>query len=295
MKVDDSERPVHGLSFDIEDWFHVIGVPELEDSATWEKRESLVERRTDQILQICEDHEVKATFFIVGWIAEHHPALMRRIADAGHEFGSHTHWHRLLFKLDRPTFREDLQRSIRVIQDRTGREVLGFRAPCFSLVPGWEWIVDELLDEGIRYDASLFPVPRENGGYPCPREPHLFEAPSGRRMPSLPMSVARIGPVVTGFSGGSYLRLLPSRIVESLFRRHEGRGMPAVVYLHPRDFAPDCPRVPMDLRRRFNLHAGMNTTERKLRRLLDRFAFVPCSELLKRYVPADEGMACSTF
>ncbi|MBC02122.1 MAG: polysaccharide deacetylase family protein [Phycisphaerae bacterium] len=289
-----SHDPVHGLSFDIEDWFHVIGVPELEDSTTWADRESLVERRTDQILQICDDHGVKATFFVVGWIADRHPGLMRRIAEAGHEFGSHTHWHRLLFTLDRPTFREDLRRSIASIEDRTGLQVPGFRAPCFSLTPGCEWVGDELLDAGIRYDASLFPVPRENGGYPCPRAPHLFETPSGRRIPTLPMSVARIGPVVTGFSGGSYLRLLPIRLVESLFRRREKAGIPGVVYLHPRDFAPDCPRVPMGLRRRFNLHAGLASTERKLRRLLERFAFVPCSELVNRHFPVDEGNACST-
>ena len=289
-----ADRPVHGLSFDIEDWFHVIGVPELEDSDTWLKRESLVERRTDQILQICDDHQVKATFFIVGWIADHHPELVRRIADAGHEFGSHTYWHRLVFTLDRRTFREDLQRSVRGIQDLTGREVLGFRAPCFSLTPGFEWVMDELLDEGIRYDASLFPVARENGGYPCPRGPHLFETPSGQRIPALPMSVTRVGPVVTGFSGGSYFRLLPFGLMERLFRRQESRGMPAIVYLHPRDFAPDCPRVPMGLRRRVYLHAGLAKTERKLRQLLEQFVFVPCSELVKRYLPADEGKACST-
>ena len=295
MKVADPERPVHGLSFDIEDWFHVIGVPELEDTTTWNDRESLVERRTEQILQICDDHQVKATFFVVGWIADRHPALMRRIAEAGHEFGSHTYWHRLLFKLDRPTFREDLHRSIAVIQDRTGQGVPGFRAPCFSMTPGWEWVVDELLEADIQYDASLFPVPRENGGYPCPREPHIFETPSGGRIPALPMSVGRIGPVITGFSGGSYLRLLPSWIVERLFRRQEKLGLPGLVYLHPRDFATDCPRVPMDPRRRFNLHAGLASTEGKLRRLLERFAFVPCSELVNRYFPVDEGDACSTF
>ena len=290
-----SGRPVHGLSFDIEDWFHVIGVPELEDADTWENRESLVERRTDQILQICDDHQVKATFFIVGWIADRYPTLIRRIADAGHEFGSHTYWHRLLFTLDRPTFREDLQRSVRVLQDLTGHEVPGFRAPCFSLTPGLEWVMDELLDEGIRYDASLFPVSRENGGYPCSRAPHLFETPSGRQMPTLPMSVTRIGPVVTGFSGGSYFRLLPSGIMGRLFRRQESYGLPASVYLHPRDFAPECPRVPMNLRQRFYLHTGVTRTERKLRHLLDRFAFVPYSELVNRYLPSDEGKACSTF
>ena len=287
----DRETQVHGLSFDIEDWFHVLGVPELEDAGTWAGRESLVERRTDQILGICNDHDVKATFFVLGWIAERHPKVVDRIAAEGHEIASHSHWHRLVFTLDRTTFREDLARSIAVLEDRSGRKVAGFRASCFSIVPGCEWAIDELIDAGLSYDASLFPVARENGGYPCPREPHRFEAPSGRSLPVLPMSVARIGPFATGFSGGSYLRIMPSGIVERLIRRSERAGMPTIVYLHPRDFAPDCPRVSMGPRRRFDLHTGLGSTERKLRRLLERFAFVPSSELVERWFPADEGDA----
>jgi polysaccharide deacetylase family protein (PEP-CTERM system associated) len=274
----------HGLSFDIEDWFHVIGVPELEDAETWSSRPSLVEHRTDEILSICRDHDVRATFFVVGWIVDRHPALIRRIADSGHEVASHSYWHRLVTDLDRSAFREDLRRSISSIEDCIGAKVRGFRAPCFSVIPGFEWVFDELLDAGIRYDASLFPKARENGGYPCPDRPHLVTAPSGRVIQSIPMSLARFGPVRTGFSGGSYFRLLPDRLLDRAFETREASGVPAIVYLHPRDFAPDCPRVRMSPKRRFYLHAGLAGTADKLNRLLDRFRFTTCEDVARRHL-----------
>jgi polysaccharide deacetylase family protein (PEP-CTERM system associated) len=274
----------HGLSFDIEDWFHVIGVPELEDSGTWATRSSLVERRTDEILGICEDHDVRGTFFVVGWIADRHPELVRRIAAAGHEIGSHSYWHRLVPDLDRPTFRDDLRRSISAIEDCAGVSVHGYRAPCFSVVPGFEWVFDELLDAGIRYDASLFPKPRENGGYPCPDAPHLVTTPSGRVIRSIPMSLTRFGPIRTGFSGGSYFRLLPASVLDRAFEAREASGVPAVIYLHPRDLAPDCPRVPMSPKRSLYLHAGLAGTAAKLKRLLQRFRFTTCEDVARRHL-----------
>ncbi len=281
-----SDPVVHALSFDIEDWFHVTGVAELEDESTWTGRSSLVERRTDEMLEICAEHSVRATFFIVGWIAERHPALVRRIAEAGHELGSHSHLHRLISRMTRSEFGTDLRRSIAVIEDAAGRTVEGFRAPCFSIVPGCEWALDELIDAGIRFDASLFPKPRENGGYPCPETPHLCRlAPSGRGIPELPMSLCRLGPVRTGFSGGSYFRLMPAPMLRWLFRGCERRRRSAVVYLHPRDLAPDCPVVPMSAKRRLYLHAGQATAAAKLRMLLTRHRFAPCGEVLRAALP----------
>ena len=277
---------IHALSFDIEDWFHVTGVPELEDESTWPHRSTLVERRTDELLEICADHGVRGTFFIVGWIAKRHPALVRRIADAGHELGSHTHRHRLIFRMSQADFRDDLRHSIAAIEDAAGCGVAGFRAPCFSIVPGCEWALDELIDAGVGYDASLFPVRRENGGYPCPDEPHVCSlAPSGRTIPELPMSLGRMGPIRTGFSGGSYFRLMPGPLLRHLFDRRERAAHPAVVYLHPRDLAPDCPVVPMSPKRRLYLHAGQATAAAKLRMLLTRYRFAPCGEVLRAALP----------
>jgi peptidoglycan-N-acetylglucosamine deacetylase len=277
---------VHALSFDIEDWFHVTGVPELEDETTWPHRSTLVERRTDELLEICADHGVRGTFFIVGWIAERHPALVRRIADAGHELGSHSHRHRLIFQMSPPDFREDLRHSIAAIEHVAGCRVAGFRAPCFSIVPGCEWAFDELIDAGVEFDASLFPVPRENGGYRCPDEPHVCRlAPSGRAIPELPMSLGWLGPIRTGFSGGSYFRLMPGPLLRRQFNQCERADRPAVIYLHPRDLAPDCPVVPMSPKRRLYLHAGQATAAAKLRMLLSRYRFAPCGEVLRAALP----------
>ncbi len=278
---------LHALSFDIEDWFHVTGVAELEDQSTWTSRSTLVERRTDELLEICAEHGVRATFFIVGWIADRHPDLVRRIAAAGHELGSHSYWHRLIFELSPETFAEDLRRSIGSIEEAAGRAVEGFRAPCFSIVPGCEWALDALIDAGLRYDASLFPVPRENGGYRCPDEPHLCRlAPSGRGLPELPMSLCRLGPIRTGFSGGSYFRLMPGPVLRRVFDRRDRAGRPAVIYLHPRDLAPDCPVVPMSPKRRLYLHAGQATAAAKLRMLLARHRFGTCGEVLRTALPS---------
>lgn len=272
----------HALSFDIEDWFHIIEVDGLEPER-WDalsRESSLVERYTDHALQLCAEFNVRATFFMLGWIAERHPALVRRIAEAGHEIGTHSHMHRKVYEMDAPSFREDLRRSIGAIADAGGGPVTGFRAPSFSITPGAEWAFDAILDEGLTYDASLFPARRDHGGYPCRAGPHTITAPSGRPLPELPMSVMPIGPCRVAFSGGGYLRLLPAHLIRRGFRLNERRGVPTVVYLHPRDFAPDCPRVPMPASRRLRCYVGLNSTTGKLRMLLDSYRFDTCRRAL---------------
>ena len=275
------DRILNALSFDIEDWFHLVAVKSVEDPATWSSMESLVERRTDELLQICADANARATFFILGWIAERYPALVQRIADAGHDLGTHSYWHRTVYSLSEEEFREDILRSIGCISEASGREVVCFRAPSFSITPGSEWAMDVLLDCGIQYDASLFPAARGHGGYACPLGSHNFTAtPSGRSMPELPMSVMQVGPKRFAFSGGGYLRLFPEWLIHRGFKQCHRRGMPTVVYLHPRDIAPDCPVVPMSSVRRFQSYVGLSTAAAKLRRLLERYRFGTCAEAL---------------
>lgn len=276
-----STSNLHALSFDIEDWFHIVDIPGLEDPAKWAGLESLVERRTDDILDALRRHGVRATFFMLGWIADRHPALVRRIADAGHELGSHSYWHRRVYTLDPEEFRSDTLRSLDAVESACGIRPRGYRAPSFSILKGTEWALDVLLDCGITWDASLFPAPRGHGGYPCSDAPHMFTAlPSGRSIPELPLGVMRIMGRGLCFSGGGYMRLLPLWLIERGFAQFERRGLPAVVYLHPRDFAPECPRVPMPLTRRFKCYVGMHTTMPKLEALLVRHRFAPCGEVL---------------
>jgi polysaccharide deacetylase family protein (PEP-CTERM system associated) len=273
---------VNALSFDIEDWFHLVEIPAVGDPNLWPSLPSIVEKHTDQILELCAQMKVRATFFFLGWVAKRHPQLAKRIADAGHEVGTHSFWHRRVDQLTPQEFGDDLRESIQVLEDQSGKKVFGFRAPSFSITPGAEWAFDVMREQGLTYDASLFPAPRGHGGYPCQQEPHVFErAPSGIGMPELPMSVMRAGPLKLPFSGGGYFRLLPLPVIERGFSYMNHRGWPAVIYLHPRDFAPDCPRVPMPLHRRFKCYIGLQTTMWKLRMMLIKYRFDTCAAVLE--------------
>lgn len=276
-----ANRVTHALSFDIEDWFHLVEVEAVADPEKWASLPTIVAEYTRRILDIVAAANVRATFFILGWVAERHPEIAKSIAAAGHEVATHSYWHRRVDQLTPNEFREDLSRSIDVLQQQTGQKVLGFRAPSFSIRPGTEWAFDVMHDLGLIYDASLFPARRGHGGYPCPREPHVLrQVPSGRPMPELPMSVLKIGPLRLPFSGGGYLRLLPERVIRFGFSSLQRQGLPVVVYLHPRDFAPDCPRVPMPRHRRFKSYVGLHTTEAKLKILLRSYPFDTCAAVL---------------
>lgn len=281
MKSAAASPVVNALSFDIEDWFHMVGIDAVDDPASWPTFPTLVERYTDQILQSLASADVQSTFFVLGWIAERYPALVRRIADAGHEIGTHSYWHRKCFELTPDELRADLRRSIEVIEQASGQRVLGFRAPTFSIIPGSEWIFDVLLDLGLKYDASLFPGTHGGGGYPCPMERHEFAgAPSGRTMPELPMSMMTLLGRRIAFSGGGYLRLLPEWLIRRGFEQLNARGTPVVAYLHPRDFAADCPRVPMPMHRRFKCYVGLDTTAAKFEMLLANYRFSTCATVV---------------
>ncbi|MFO0827686.1 MAG: polysaccharide deacetylase family protein [Phycisphaerales bacterium] len=271
---------IDALSFDIEDWFHMVEIPGLEDPAQWPTLPTIVERRTDEILDICAKAKVKATFFVLGWIADRYPKLVARIASAGHELGTHSFWHRRVYLLEREEFAKDLADSIAAIEAACGTRVQTFRAPSFSITPGTEWAFDVLLDAGCTYDASLFPAKRGHGGYPCDLAPHVIER-GPRRLPELPMSVMTIAGKSVCFSGGGYLRLFPLGLIRRGFNHCHAQRRPAVVYLHPRDFAPDCPRVPMPLRRRFKSYVGLASTRAKLERLLAEYRFDTCERVLR--------------
>lgn len=281
----------HALSFDIEDWFHIVEVKAVEDPALWptlSAQSSLVERYTDLILKICDEGKARATFFMLGWIADRHPALVKRIADAGHELGTHSFWHRKVYELTPEVFSKDIADSLAAIRAGAGREIeiRGFRAPSFSITAGTEWAFDVLMDHGITYDASLFPAKRGHGGYACPEGAHVVTTPKGRSLPELPMSVAPVGlgPITKRmcYSGGGYMRLLPLGLIEQGLRSEAQAGRPTVIYLHPRDFAPDCPKVKMPPHRYFKCYVGTAGTEGKLRALLKAHRWDTCAAVLER-------------
>ncbi len=276
-----NQKVTHALSFDIEDWFHLIEVEATSDTSGWDSFPSIVVDRTRQILDLLSEFNVRATFFVLGWVADRHPELVPMIVERGHEIGTHSFWHRKVFELTPDVFRDDLRRSIEVLEQHPGVKVRGFRAPSFSITPGTEWAFDVMKELGIEYDASLFPANRAHGGYPCALVPHTRTSPSCGTLAELPMSVMAVGPFRVCFSGGGYFRLFPSWFIERCFVKSEAAGRPSVVYLHPRDLATDCPRVPMPLYRRFKCYYGQGTTARKLRYLLERFRFDTCYQVLQ--------------
>ena len=280
-------QAVHALSFDIEDWFHILGVPELEDRTTWADRPSIVEPYTHSILEMCADAGVHATFFVLGWVAERYPGLVAEIASAGHELGTHSHEHRLVTDQTPAEFSADLARSIAAVEDAGGVPVTGYRAPSFSIRPGTEWAFERLLEAGIEYDASLYPARRMNGGYAVSPRPHRFEFAAGETIPALPMSVLGLGSLATGYSGGGYLRLFPLPIIRWGIRRGEARGLPTVVYLHPRDIAPDAPRARMPAHRRFMTYVGLSGTRAKLEALLTDYRWATCREVLDAHLEGE--------
>lgn len=269
----------HALSFDIEDWFHIVDIPELEDVTTWNARPTIVEEKTDLILSILNEFKVRATFFVLGWAAEKYPSISKKIVSAGHELGTHSYWHRRVYELSPEEFYSDLKRSVEVLEDQTGVKVKGFRAPSFSIIPGTEWAFDVIKEIGLKYDASLFPAKRGHGGYPCAQEAHTIQTSKGN-ISELPMSITTLGPVKVPFSGGGYMRALPLWAIKKGFKNFEKDGVPVVIYLHPRDFAPEQPVVKMPFHRKMKSYTGLSTTEGKLRALLEEFKFTTCEEIL---------------
>lgn len=256
----------------------MVEIEAVANPDSWDDFPSLVDRYTRWILDTLSATNTQATFFMLGWVAAKYPHLAPLIVDAGHEVACHSYWHRRVDQLTPDEFHAETARAKDVIEQQTGTPVIGYRAPTFSIVPGAEWAFDVLLDLGFHYDASLFPAQRAHGGYPCPQIAHDFtKTPSGRPMRELPMSVLKWGPLKLPFSGGGYLRLLPPWMIRQGFERFERRNIPVVTYFHPRDFAPDCPRVPMSLFRRFKCHVGTSSTKEKLGMLLETYSFDTCA------------------
>lgn len=268
----------HALSFDIEDWFHLVEIEAVSDPDKWDSFPSLVVPYTEWIVETLSQHNTRATFFMLGWVANKYPELATRIAAAGHEVACHSWWHGRVDQQSPPEFRDETARTKDLLEAQTGKQVIGYRAPTFSITPGAEWAFDVLLDLGFQYDASLFPARRAHGGYACPQQAHDFtNTPSGRSIRELPMSILKLGPAKLPFSGGGYLRLLPKWLIRHGFNSFARQGIPVVTYLHPRDFAPDGPRVPMSAWRKFKCYTGLDSTKGKLQMMLREFRFDTCA------------------
>ncbi len=272
------------LTVDVEDWFHILDSAEAPDRRQWDQLPSRVEENTDRLLQIFADAQVRATFFVVGWIAWRSPGLVRRIAAAGHEIASHSFWHELVTYHHRESFRADLTTSKKLLEDITGQAVQGFRAPGWSITPEQTWAFEILAEEGFRYDASMVSGIASHGGFRSPfMGPHTLVLPK-HELVEVPLATFGLGRWRLPYSGGGYLRLFPYPLIRGAAHRTRKSGEPFCVYVHPREIDPGQPRMNnLPMLRKFKYYVGLKHTERKLRRLLNDFSFVPISDWIESY------------
>jgi polysaccharide deacetylase family protein (PEP-CTERM system associated) len=273
---------LNAFSVDVEDYFQVGLFEDAVPRETWDRLEPRVERNTRRLLELCAQHNVKGTFFVLGWVAERWPQLVRDIRDAGHELGTHGQDHRKVTTLTPREFRADVRRSKQTIEDVSGVEVIGYRAPNYSIVRETMWAVDVLAEEGFRYDSSIFPIRHDRYGIPdFPRFPRPLLGQNGKALHEVPISTVRLVGMNLPFVGGGYLRHFPFLFIRWGMRRLNGfERRPAILYIHPWEIDPDQPRQPVRWLTRLRHYRNLHRTEERLTRLFSDYSFTTIREVL---------------
>jgi polysaccharide deacetylase family protein (PEP-CTERM system associated) len=267
------------MSIDVEDWFQVENLKPVVARATWDSRESRVVRNTTRLLDLLQAHGARATFFVLGWVAERQPELIRRIADGGHEIASHGYGHDLIYTLSPGEFRADVERGKKLLEDVTGQRVIGYRAPSFSIT---DWAVSILQDLGFEYDSSAFPTVAHD------RYGRLTGVDSDRPIVEVRpgfyevcISCLPLGKRGLPWGGGGYFRMLPYLAWRAGIRRILGTGAPYVFYIHPWEIDPGQPRVQgLSAVSRFRHYLNLGRCEDRFARLLTDFNWTTVTSLL---------------
>jgi peptidoglycan-N-acetylglucosamine deacetylase len=260
------------LTFDIEEWFHILDHKQTRSISDWNNFDSRIKLGMDIIYDILDNSNFSATFFVLGWIAEKYPEIVREISDRGYEIGSHTHLHQLVYEQDRKTFYNDVEKSIKTLEDCTGQKVSSFRAPGFSITKNNKWAFEVLYELGITKDSSVFPAGRAHGGLPSYSSaiPSIIKY-NGAELKEFPINTHNILGKSFIFSGGGYFRLFPYKTIEkwSLQSKY------IMTYFHPRDFDYKQEIVPgLSLTRRFKSYVGIKNCKPKLEKWLSNFEFI---------------------
>lgn len=274
---------LNALSVDLEEYFQVSNFEHLIDRSDWGGLPSRVGPSTARLLDAFEATGNRATFFVLGWIAERHPSLVREIAERGHEIACHGYEHELVYAIGPERFRADLRRARSAIEDAVGTAVLGYRAPSYSITDDSLWALPILVEEGFHFDSSIFPIRHPRYGIPdFSRRPVTLELAEGVTIREFPLTTLRVGPLTLPLAGGAYLRFLPAPFFRRAFARIVASGEPTVLYVHPWEIDPDQPRQQMGWRVRINHYHNLDRTEERLLRLLEQFRFGPLGEVLGR-------------
>ena len=267
---------VNALTIDWEDWYQGLEIP----MDRWSGFEDRLARSARRTLEMFAEAGVRATFFVLGWAAERHPELVRDIVKAGHEIATHGWSHTLIYTQTPEVFRAELERSIRLLEDLSGKPILGHRAPFFSITNKSLWALDIMAELGIQYDSSIYPVYNYRYGIAgAPRWPHA--RPCGTKtLTEFPISTWKVFGRNLPIAGGAYFRIYPYALTRAGFRAINRSGQPGVFYLHPWELDPEHPRIALPRRIAATHYANLQATEGRLRRLLRDFRFAPMKEVL---------------
>jgi polysaccharide deacetylase family protein (PEP-CTERM system associated) len=288
---------LNAFTVDVEDYFHVSAFESTISRSSWNGFESRVVANTQRLLDVMARHQIAGTFFVLGWVAERFPGLVRQIAAGGHEVGSHSYWHRLVYQTTPAEFREDLRRSMRVLEDAAGMKINRYRAPSFSITRRSLWALEILAEEGIEVDSSIFPVRHDRYGIPgaCPTV-YTLQTSSGSLI-EFPPTVVRLGGFALPVGGGGYFRLYPYWMTRSLLSQiHGTENRPFMFYIHPWEIDPNQPRLRTGSSvSRMRHYLNLSATEHKLDRLMRDFSFGPMHKVLaqegRQMLPATAAAA----
>jgi polysaccharide deacetylase family protein (PEP-CTERM system associated) len=272
---------LNAFSVDVEDYFQVVSFEKAIPRDAWERLPARVEANTRRLLDLCGEHSVYGTFFVLGWVAERWPRLVREIAAGGHELATHGQDHRRVTTLTPAEFRADVRRSKATIEQIAGQEVIGYRAPNYSIVRETMWAMDVLIEEGFRYDSSIFPIRHDRYGIPdFPRFPGRVRGTNGTALHEFPISTVRLAGINFPFTGGGYLRHFPLSVARWGLKRVNGEGLPAIVYIHPWEIDPAQPRQAVSWLTRLRHYRNLDVAEGRLGRLFAEFPFAPVRQVL---------------
>ena len=259
------------LSFDLEEWFHILDYPKTSSPQLWDKMESRIEKNTDRILLLLEEKNLKATWFCLGWIAKKYPSVIKKISII-HDIACHSTNHQLLYQMKQDDVRTDILNNIHLLEDLCGKKIATYRAPGFSFTSETKWIIPILAEAGIMYDCSIFPLKRNHGGYDTfPVAEPCRICYDGIELKEFPMNKASLLGKEFVFSGGGYFRLLPYKAISTLMKKSKY----VMTYFHPRDFDPDQPLLnDLSLKRKFMSYVGLKNSYLKLNNLLNDYTFI---------------------
>lgn len=267
---------VNAMTIDFEDWYQGLEIPYSE----WDKFEDRIDFVGNKLLDIFAETDTKATFFMLGYIAEKHPQIVKKIEAAGHEIATHGFSHTLIYQQTPEVYREEMQRAVGFLEDLTGEKIVGHRAPFFSITKDSLWALDVLGELGIKYDSSIFPVLNYRYGIAgAPRYPYEIER-GGNKFMEFPVSTLKFGKVTLPIAGGAYFRIYPYQLSKQFLKQVNRSGYPFTFYLHPWELDPKHPRIDLPRRIAATHYFNLGATERRFRKLLKDFKFAPMREVL---------------